>query len=423
MKILKLAAVLAAAVIFSGCAVVKDKASGYYLSKTRKTLAAQNLSQPEMEKAYSDLARSLEYAPSSLRALEVLEQLTARAGKIGFSKGPDLEITILKRVLRASPANWQAYAALITALSARGDLYSLNGLASNLEGRLASSAENRRPYEASLGLALCYASIVPWVEEEGYLSLNKDPDLLIEKAREYARVRRRAEELQALLANMDSADPGLRRKAPQPLLSAAEVALADLAGSRVEAERVYATVSKLDLEPAFFKAVGLTVRGNNALVKKDYSGARAFYQSAMQNYPGFIDAAKQLAEVDFQEGAGMALAAGGVKAGKQLLDRAYSGSGAVIKAVLKSPAWMPFMARDKFLSDTYAVRAAVILAVNAIEKGPPGAFPGRTGRRGGPKNKAGLEKEFKAALDEAVRLNPRGGLAKELLERYTKEGF
>ena len=68
------------------------------------------------------------------------------------------------------------------------------------------------------------------------------------------------------------------------------------------------------------------------------------------------------------------------------------------------------MTRDKFLADTYSIRAAVISAVNALEKGRL-------------KNKAKLEKEFKDALDEAVRLNPQGRLAKDLLERYTKEGF
>ncbi len=409
MKILKLAAVLAAAAVLSGCGMMKEKASGYYLSKAQKTLTAQNLSQAEIEKAYSDIGHSLDYRPSSRRALEVLEQLTERSYKDGFSRGVDLEIAILKRVLRASPANWPAYAAAINALSVRGDLYSLDGLASRLSA-FGSDKSDTQPYETDMALALCYASMAAWLESEGYLSLNKDPDTLIEKAREYSRVRRRAEALQADLRKMDAADPSLRNKAPQALLSSADVALGDLALSRPEAERIYASVAKMDAEPAFLKAVGLTVQGNSALMKKDYSGARALYQSALQNYPGFIDARKQLVEVDFQEGAGLALTGDGVKAGDQLLYRAYDESDAVIEAALESPSWMPFMTRDKFLADTYAIRAAVISAVNAIEKGRL-------------KNKAKLEKEFKDALDEAVRLNPQGSLAKELLERYTKEGF
>ena len=409
MRTLKLAGVLAASAALAGCGMIKEKASGYYLAKAQKTLSAQNPSQADIEKAYADVGHSLDYRPSSRRALEALEQLTERAYKGGFSRGVDLEIAILKRVLRASPANWPVYASAVNALSVRGDLYSLDGLASRLSA-LSSDKGNTQPYETDMALALCYASMAPWLESEGYLSLNKDPDTLIEKAREYSRVRRRAEALQADLLKMDAADPSLRNRAPQALLSSADVALGDLARNRPEAERIYASVAKMDAEPAFLKAVGLTVQGNNALVKKDYSGARALYQSALQNYPGFIDARKQLVEVDFQEGAGLALTGAGVKAGNQLLYRAYDESDAVIEAALESPSWMPFMTRDKFLADTYAIRAAVISAVNTIEKGRL-------------KNKAKLEKEFKDSLDEAVRLNPQGRLAKELLERYTKEGF
>jgi len=405
----KLIAIALVAVSLMGCAMVKEKVSGYYLSRVLKTLALQNPSQAELETAYSDIGKSLDYRPASRRSLETLEELTEKANKAGFARGFDLEIAILKRVLRGSPSNWPVYSAVINALSVRGDLYSLNALAARLEAEN-SSKDAPQPYATSMTLALCYASMAPWVESEGYLSLNKAPDTLIEKAREYTRVRRRAEELQRAIARMDAADPVLKKKVPEELLSSVEVALGDLAGSGPEAERVYASVAKMDAEPAFIKAVSLTVQGNVALVKKDYSQARALYQSAVQNYPDFLDARKQLVEVDFQEGAGMILTGAGVKAGKQLLYRAYEESDAVIETALEKPGWMPFMTKDKFLADTYSIRAAVISAVSSIEKGRL-------------KNKAKLEKEFKAALDEAVRLNPQGKLARDLLERYSKEGF
>lgn len=408
MKILRLAAVIIAAAALSGCGMIKETASGYYLSRAERTLAGQNPSRADIEKAYADIGRSLDYSPYSRRALEALERLTGRANKTGFARGSELEIAVLKRALRASPDNWQVFSAAVNALSVRGDVYSMQELASRLPAPGAEKGGGR--YETAMALALCYASMAPWVESEGYLSLNKDPDTLIEKAREYARVRRRALELRAALVKMEAAEPALRAGAPQALLSSADVALGDLARSGPEAERVYASVARMDAEPAFLKAVGLTVQGNNALVRKDYAGARALYKSAMQNCPGFIDARKQLVEVDFQEGAGLALTGAGVKAGKQLLYRAYDESGAVIAAALENPGWMPFMPGDKFLADTYSIRAAVILSVNAIEKGRL-------------KHKGRLEKEFKDALSEAVRLDPRGGLAKELLERYTKEGF
>jgi len=408
-KMKKIIAFALAAVFLTGCGKIKEKVSGYYLSKAQKVLAQQNPSEAELETAYADIGKSLEYRPASRRSLETLGSLTERSNKAGFARGFDLEINILKRVLRGSPSNWPVYASVINALSVRGDLYSLNALASRLEEG-APVKDDPQVYERSMALALCYASMAPWVESEGYLSLNKSPDTLMEKAREYVRVRKRAEELQAALAKMDAADTSLKKKVPEALLSSAEVVLGDLAGNASEAERIRVSVAKMDAEPAFTKAITLTVQGNSALIKKDYSQARALYQSAMQNYPGFIDARKQLVEVDFQEGAGMVMTGAGVKAGKQLLYRAYEDSDAVIEIALEQPSWLPFMSRDKFLADTYSIRAAVISAVNAIEKGRL-------------KNKAKLEKEFKAALDEAVRLNPQGKLARDLLERYSKEGF
>ncbi|HBB66056.1 MAG: hypothetical protein A2X28_06220 [Elusimicrobia bacterium GWA2_56_46] len=405
----KIAVILLAAVFLAGCARIKEKVSGYYLSKARKTLSAQNPSETELAAAYADIDRSLSYRPSSRRALETLRLLTDKAYKSGFAGANDLEINILKRVLRASLYNWPVYAAAVNALSARGDLYALNGFAAKLEG-VSSSTDTAQAYEISMALALCYASMAPWVEAEGYLNLNKDADALVEKAREYRRVRRRAEELRSVLARLDAADPALRKKVSGALLSSADAALGDLAGSREEAARIYAAADKLDSEPDFLRAAGLTVQGNSALVKKDYSRARALYQSALRNYPGFIDARKQLVEVDFQQGAGLALAGESLNAGKQLLYRAYEESDAVIEAALEAPNCLPFMKRDKFLADTYSIRAAVISAVSALEKGRL-------------KNKMKLEKEFKAALDEAVRLNPQGKLARELLERYAKEGF
>ncbi len=405
----KLALTLAAAVCLAGCGKIREGASGYYLAQAQKTLALQEPSGAEMEAAYAAIGKSLQYLPDSARSLETLKALTGKAGMVGFSGGLDLEISILKRILLSSPFNWPVYAAAVNDFSVRGDLYSLNELASVLEAA-GSSEGSGRSYEISTGLALCYASMVPWVESEGYLSLNKAPTILVEKANEYVRVRRRAEELQADLAKAEAADPACRKRASEALRVSAEVALADLAVSRKEAERLYASVDRMNSEPAFLKAVALTVQGIGALMKKDYSGARAYYRSAMHNQPEFIDARKQLVEVDFQEGAGLALHDSGLKTGRQLLYRAYEESDEVIEAVLEKQNWMPFLTRDKFLADTYSIRAAVISAVSAIDKGRL-------------KNKAKLAGEFKSALDEAVRLNPQGKLARDLLERYSKEGF
>jgi len=405
----KLITALLAACVLSGCGRLREAAADHYLSRAEKIAAFPNPSQERLEAAYAALDKSLKYRPGTRRLLETLSALTKKAYAAGFSGGVDLEIGVLRNVLAADPRNWAAFAALVNDLAARGDLYSLNELAVRVE---ASDPRRDAPdsYEAYAALALCYASMAPWVESEGYLSLNKSPDALVEKTAEAARVRRLAGEFQAALARVDEVVPARRKLASETLLSAAEVALADLDAGKAEAARVAAAAARMESEPAFLKAVKLTVQGNAALMKKDYSGARAFYQSARQNYPGFIDARKQLMEVDFQEGAALALTDAGLKAGRQLLYRAYEESDEIIEQALEKPNFMPFMTRDKFLADTYSVRAGVISAVNAIEKGKL-------------KNKAKLEGEFKAALEEAVRLNPQGKLARGLLERYSRDGF
>ena len=405
-----LAIPVAAVLLLAGCGKLREKVSDYHLSQARKVLVLREPSRTEMEDAYASVSKSLSYRPGSGGALDVLKALTEKARKAGFSEGLEREIYILKRVLRDSPFNWPVYAAVVDDLSVRGDLYSLNELASVLESAGASGDAHGQVYEISMGLALCYASMAPWVESEGYLSLNKTPKTLVEKAREYVRVRRRAEEMQAYLAKSDAKDPALRRRVPEALRVSAEVALGDLDTSSAEAERVYASVARMNAEPSFLKAIELTVRGNSALMKKDYPAARSFYRSAMHNQPGFIDAKKQMVEVDFQEGAGLALTSEGLKSGRRLLHRAYKGSAAVISLALEQRNWMPFMTRDKFLADAYAIRAAAISAVNTLGSGKS-------------KNKARLAGEFRSALDEAVRLNPQGKLVRELLERYTKEGF
>jgi len=321
----------------------------------------------------------------------------------------DLEMGVLRPLLEKTPYNWPAWLAAINAVSVRGDVFALNEVAAKLE-TLASAKDNPQPYETMLALTLCYAASAPWVESEGLLNLNKDPDIVVKDAVEYMRLLGRAGEMKKKLENMEAADPQAKQKAPQDLVSSAEVALNDIFRNPVETARLGATVAKLGKEPSFAKALELTVKGNASLVKKEYAQARALYGSALQHYPDFIDATKQTAEVDFQEGAGLALAGGDIKAARQLLYNAYEATDEVIEATQNKPNWLPFMPRDKFLADTYSVRAAVISAIKSIKKGKL-------------KNKAQLEKQFKIALDEAVKLNPQGKLARDLLERYAKEGF
>lgn len=405
----KFALALSLLVFLSGCGWLKGKMAGHYLSKARKTASEDSASQAEIEKAYFDIAKSLKYDPGAPEAVAVLEKLTDTASRGGSLNAFDLEMGVLGMVLEKDRYNWPAWLAAINAVSIRGDVYALNEAAVKLEA-LASAKDNPRPYETMLALTLCYAASAPWVESEGLLNLNKDPDIVVKDAVEYARLLGRAGDLKKKIEAMAASDPAAGKNAPPGLVSSVEVVLNDLFRNPAETARLGATVAKIGGEPGFAKAVELTIKGNASLMRKEYSQARALYESAQQHYPGFIDAIKQAAEVDFQEGAGMALAGGNLKEARQLLYSAYEATDEVIEEAREKTNWLPFVTREKFLADTYSVRAAVISAIRAIEKKKL-------------KNKAGLEKEFKAALDQAVKLNPGGKLARDLLERYAKEGF
>lgn len=409
MRISRLAVLVLAALALAGCGMVKQKAADYYLGKARKTAMAQNPPQAAVEAAFADIEKALSYAPESGQAVELLGRLADAASKNGFAGAPELEASALKKALAASPLNWSARESLINYFAARGDTGGLEAMAAQALELSASGGEAQRYCALLAGLA-ARASALPWLESEAYLSLNKDPETLFEKAAAYEAGALKVQEMKAELEKMTAADTGIRKSAPAALVSASEVAVADALRDPEARSAVAAFNARAKSDKTFRKAVELAVQGNAALVKKEYSQARAFYQGALNHYPALIDARRQLAETDFQEGASLAAAGENQKAAAQLLYKAYGGATAVIAEALKTGNLLPFIKPARFLGETYSLKAADLAALRAVE-----------GKR--LKNTARLEADFKSALDEALKLNPEGRLARELLERYTKEGF
>lgn len=405
----RLISIVLAAALLSGCGMVKDKAAEYYLGKARKTASAQNPGQAEVTGAFADLDRALKYAPDSPAAIELLGRLAETAAKSGFAGAQDLEAAALKKALAASPLNWTAREALTNFYSARGDTGGLEALAAQAQ-ELYVAGDPGEKYHALLAGLAARASALPWIESEAYLSLNKAPETLFEKAAAYEAGARKVLAMKAELEKLGATDPSLRKTALAALASAAEVAAADALRDPEALAAVYAFNARLAAEPAFKKAVEQAVRGNASLVLKDYSQARAYYQGALNHYPALLDARRQLAEADFQEGAALAAAGENRKAAAQLLYKAYGGISAVIHEAAGGGSLVPFLKPARFLGESYSLKAACLAALRAVE-----------GDR--LRNTARLEADFKAALDEALKLNPEGRLARELLERYTKEGF
>lgn len=409
MKTSKLAALLFSALVFSGCGMLKQKAAEYYLGKARKTAEAQNPPQAAVEAAFADIGKALSYAPDSGQAVELLGRLADSASNSGFPGAQELEAAALKKALAASPLNWSARESLINYFASRGDTGGLEAMASQAQ-ELGNSGGAGQRYCALLAGLAARASALPWLESEAYLSLNKSAGTLFEKAEAYEAGAVKVQAMKTEAEKIAASDPGVKKYAPAALVSASEVAAADALRDPGAIAAIAGFNAKAGADKAFRNAVEMTVQGNSALVKKEYSQARAFYQGALNHYPALVEARRQLAETDFQEGASLAAAGQDPGAAAQLLYKAYGGASAVIAEALKTGNLIPFIKPAKFLGETYSLKAADLAALRAVE-----------GKR--LKNTARLEADFKGALDEALKLNPEGRLARELLERYTKEGF
>ena len=404
-----LACAALAALLLSGCGPLKRKAAEYYLGRARVTAEIRNPSGRQLRKAFDDVGRALDYEPGSALAVDLLVRLSDSSSRAGFAGAQDLEPAALKKALRGAPLNWHARAALIDFFASRGDTGGVEAMASQAEAYASSSSPDVR-YCALLAVLDARASALPWVENEGFLSLNVSPDTLFEKAAAYQSLADGIVKPKAEADRMAASDPSVRKAAPDELASAAEVAVSDALKDPAEAVAVSSFNARAASDPSFRKAVAMTVQGNAALVKKDYSQARAFYQAALNYFPGLVDARRQLAETDFQEGAALAAAGQDKKAASRLLYKAYAGSDAVIREAGETGSLIPFTSRSKFLGQAYALKAADLAALRAVE-----------GRR--LRNTERLRAEFKEALEEAVKLDPEGSLARDLLERYTKDGF
>lgn len=395
--------------LLSGCGLIKQKAAGYYLSKARAAAQKANPAAAELEQAFAQVEKASGYAPDSPQAVAALEELAAASEKSGFARGPELQSAVLKNMLARNASHWSARAALVNFLASRGDL---SGLADEAiaAGKLASDRDLRKRYCALLVQLAATACAVPWLESEASMNWNRSPEVFFEKAGIYSSAAARTAELRTELQKIDALDAELKNAPPPELVSAAEVACTDALRDQEAISKAADFNARAEADPAFKKAVVLTIQGNTALVKKEYANARAFFQGALGQYPGLIDARRQLAEADFQEGASLAAVRESGKAADQLLGGAYAGINIVIKDAAQAGSSAPFTKRDKFMGDAYALKAAVISAIKAVK-----------GKK--LKNPARFEAEFKAALDEALKFSPEGRLARELLERYTKEGF
>ena len=396
---------------FSGCSRIKSGLSKRCLSKADRILSTTD-SPGELTRAFGLIEKSLEYDPDSAASLEFLDETAQAKHREGFTRALELETKILKKYLLSRPRKWDAYTMLINVASFRGNVRLLRETAKTLErGQSHFSSKNwdSPQYPANLTLGFAYCELLPWIASQGHISSARDAEVLLEKADEFLSVTQKLKSVASEITKARFNDPNLEKTVSARLLSSYEVALQDADRRSPEIARMRRVMAKIKSEPSMKKALESTVDGNRYLAQKDYSRARACYLSALVESPGFVDARHQLVNIDFQEGA-VEATDGNMQVAKQLLNKAYSGSIEVLRHLKKHGNYMPFQPVNKVLAQAYSMRAAILSALHTL---------GESGR-GEP---ADMEREFKASLDEAIRLNPESKLARDLLERYVKYGF
>lgn len=393
--------------ILSGC----SKISEYYLFKSEKIISSQSVTKEQVSKAYEYIEKSLKYNPDSKRSLEVLDNLTNLAYKAGYEKALEIEISILKKFLQENPYQWPAYTIMINAMALRGDIFMLNEMSVRV-AKIANTLFGKKGYyEANLVLGLIYAASIPWVESEGFVNLNKNSSIVFEKMHEYIKLINRLSEVANNIQKFESAQSSAKSRDFPELVSAFEIAYKDVFSNIREIERMKNIAKKIETDKSFARGVEMVIQGNVFMVKKEYSKARAMYVGAINHVPWLIDAKKQIVEADFQEGAKLAVRESDTELACQLLHKAREESENVIESARKSGNFMPFVKTEKFLAEIFSLKAAIVSAINLVEKD------------NSEEQKQHLKFEFHSALNEALKYDPENKLARELLDRYTKGAF
>lgn len=385
------------------------KAPAYYMDQVIAAINSPSAGLAEIERAYVHLAKARKLVKDKELIIQRAEDLAESAERKGIIQARELQLDFIRDTLSEDPGNWNAREILIKSLAERGDLAGLADEVANLD-KLVRISDDDWNYCIKTAQLFAVSASVPWIQSEAFLNLNKSPSAFIEKTAVYLQAVRQAENIEHDMVVMLGSDPSLKKAPPASLVSAAQLASADILGEKDTISRARKFVSKLDNDDAFRNAVQNALEGNVALAGRKYADARAKYRSALALYPYFPDVKKQSAETDFQEGVALIAAEETNYRGKRLLRGAYKSINELIDEAEAYGPQMPFVEPARFSGEAWCLKAAVISAMRASYSSEN-------------KSIKVMEAEFKEALDQALKLNPNSLLARQLLDRYSKEGF
>jgi len=381
--------------------------SKHYISKAEKIVLKEEVSPDEIDKIYEYLSTALDYKKDLPKSIEISEKISQASIKCGYQKAYDLQINFIRKYLKLNPYSWDVQINLISSYSLRGDLKDLDLLINEFENMESNEANEKNKFSFLVLKAIAYANILPWIESQGYLSTNINPEHTIEYLKEYKSYLDKAYKVKEKIEDKNNLT--LKQSIDKQLQDAYEVAVYEAFKNEKEIKRNIWIYEKINSDPKFSKALNYTFEGNKYLIKKDYRNARILYQAAINNYENFVNARKQMIETDFQQAMSLALVNNKTENLKDTFYTCYEDIKELIENSPSDFSLIPFISNDKFLSDLYALKAAIISGLLTIEDFPP-------------KRKLKIKAEFEFSLNKAIELNPNNKLARDMFERQRNEG-
>ena len=393
----------------SAALIYNYKAPAYYMDQVIAAINSNDLDLEQTELAFEYLEEARTLVNDKELIIQRAEELATAAKKKGIIQADELKIKFIQHALEEDPSNWLAREIVIRNLAERGDIA---GLASEVDklDKLARVNDDDWNYCIKTAQLFAVSASVPWLQSEAYLNLNKSSQAFVEKTSIYIQAVRQIENLEQDLVAMLGSDPSLKKTPPPSLVSSAQIASADILAEKETINTARDFLKKLDSDEDFSKAVKNTLEGNVALTARSYADARARYKSALAIYPELAYAKKQSVETDFQEGISLIAAEETNYRGKRLLRGAYNSINELLAGDKMQNPQIPFVNPSRFTGEAWSLKAAIISAMRAAYAQDNSKI-------------RSLEEEFKYALEQALKLNPNSLLAKQMLDRYSKDGF
>ncbi len=391
--------------LFSSCGYYHKKMAERYLKKAEEISMRQEASQEEIDSVYNYLNKVLDHIPNTHKVLEISEKTAQASALGGYTKPSELNMLIVNRYLKLNPRSWDVYLNLISAYSIKGDLLNLESMINKLSSINSNLTPEDRLYIKIL-TGICYYNLLTWTQSQGYLSVNSGADSLLDNLNRYSKYLSLATGIRDEVKKENSMLTSLNRE----ITYAYEMAMNEAFKDQREIDNTIKLHEFSKNEENYLKAIKYTADGNAFLARKEYANARVYYNAALSNYPEMINAKKQLIETDFQQAMSDALSKKNTDDLKETLYDTYQEIKYLIEDSNVSDSMMPFVTKDKFISEAYSLQAAILTAISTVENLKPA-------------KKEAIKRQIEHSINKALELYPQNKMARDLFERNRKNGI